>query len=358
MWPVAPERSTDFIREAIPKPEQSLVDYWMNLPSGTLLYTTEGDPVMVLYPGRRNRNEGPDILDAHLYIGGDMYQGAVECHLRARDWYTHGHDRDPRYDQVILHVVSRLTNRFPDLPTVIIYPRTVSRGCPVSSESPVWERTLRRMGAKRWMTFLTTFLETPDPDMLWRRCLRILGQGGNEDLFQQLGERLSWTTVLAWGSAEAVAAQVEKMGLRWHHRSIRPAAWPERRYPHLFFLARTIAWLSQEESPPSIPELRRQCSLPQASNLSIELMGNCWLPWVAAQALATTDWDRYDQAKQAWEALIVSSTYGCLRRRWGEDGRLRIFPVLQGGLSLVRHYCSQKSCDSCPLNLYAHDSLG
>lgn len=39
--------------------------------------------------------------------------GDVEFHLRAGDWFTHGHQDDPRYNRVILHVVYYLDGRMP-----------------------------------------------------------------------------------------------------------------------------------------------------------------------------------------------------------------------------------------------------
>ena len=39
-----------------------------------------------------------------MRIGGTLWVGNVEIHRKASDWYLHGHDRDSRYDSVILHV--------------------------------------------------------------------------------------------------------------------------------------------------------------------------------------------------------------------------------------------------------------
>ena len=68
------------------------------------LETTDGRPVEVIDPGLHNRNAGPDFFNAKVRIGDTLWVGNIEIHQKASDWYQHGHDRDPRYDNVVLHV--------------------------------------------------------------------------------------------------------------------------------------------------------------------------------------------------------------------------------------------------------------
>lgn len=69
------------------------------------LRTTDGRPVEVLKPGRIQGNSGPDLDGAQVRIDGQLWAGTVEVHLRSRAWNAHGHQYDPAYENVVLHVV-------------------------------------------------------------------------------------------------------------------------------------------------------------------------------------------------------------------------------------------------------------
>lgn len=66
--------------------------------------TTDGQQIEIIDPGLHNRDAGPDFFNAKIKIAGTLWVGNVEIHDQSGDWYLHGHDRDPRYNNVILHV--------------------------------------------------------------------------------------------------------------------------------------------------------------------------------------------------------------------------------------------------------------
>lgn len=65
----------------------------------------DGRRINIINPGVLNTNAGPDFTNAYIKIDDEYWCGNIEIHVRASDWYRHGHHRDPAYDSVILHVV-------------------------------------------------------------------------------------------------------------------------------------------------------------------------------------------------------------------------------------------------------------
>jgi hypothetical protein len=110
--------------------ESVLYDLWEQCAfTGMTLQCTGGERLTVLAKWERNRNSGPDFVGAVLLIDGVVRVGAVEMHLSERDWFVHGHDSDPAYGSVILHVLGAapIAPRL-DLPTVVVPQLTETSG--------------------------------------------------------------------------------------------------------------------------------------------------------------------------------------------------------------------------------------
>lgn len=86
-------------------PEALVQDLWQyqDFALGSL-HTTDGTPVRVIEAGTPNADSGPDFRNAHICIGSTEWHGDVEIHVTSRGWFDHGHQRDSRYNSVVLHV--------------------------------------------------------------------------------------------------------------------------------------------------------------------------------------------------------------------------------------------------------------
>lgn len=69
------------------------------------LRTTEGASLSIQDFGRHNRDAGPDFSGGQIRLNGLQWAGNIEMHTSASEWYKHGHQTDPAYDNVVLHVV-------------------------------------------------------------------------------------------------------------------------------------------------------------------------------------------------------------------------------------------------------------
>lgn len=64
-----------------------------------------GESIQILNPGISNDHSGPDFLQGHIHYEELDHYGNIEIHLKSSDWYKHGHQNDPAYDNIILHIV-------------------------------------------------------------------------------------------------------------------------------------------------------------------------------------------------------------------------------------------------------------
>jgi hypothetical protein len=78
------------------------------------LQTSAGQVVRILHPGFVSLEGGPDFRGAVIQIGDDAPRsGDVEIDVRAGGWHAHGHDRNPSFQNVLLHVVWEDESRRP-----------------------------------------------------------------------------------------------------------------------------------------------------------------------------------------------------------------------------------------------------
>jgi len=184
------------------------------------LRAVSGEPVEILYPGYRNHGAGPDFRDARIRIGGQLWAGDVEIHLRSSDWYAHHHETetDPAYDAVILHVVYQydmpvfnrhgaeipsleLRHRIPD-GIYQTYLQLQSSSSPLKCapflpvEPLVWHKWLERLFVERLEEktgALQNLLDQTVNDwesVFFRQLLRYFGMVHNTGAFEEIARRI------------------------------------------------------------------------------------------------------------------------------------------------------------------------
>ena len=86
----------------------------------TDLFLISGEKLDIIHPGQLNTNQGPDFLEARIRINETIWVGAVELHIKEKDWNKHLHATDPNYQNVILHVVWEASDCITRLPTLCL----------------------------------------------------------------------------------------------------------------------------------------------------------------------------------------------------------------------------------------------
>lgn len=163
-----------------------------SLYNSSALRTTAGEEVTVLYPGRLNRDAGPDFLEARVKVGRTTLVGNLEIHIQSSDWRKHGHTRDPAYQNIILHVVYKNDQPEPDgsfpvlelgphIPAYVVdqYTHLIQTTQPIACARQIGsvkaltkENWLSRLLAERWEAKLKDWKELLDESAGdWRNLL-------------------------------------------------------------------------------------------------------------------------------------------------------------------------------------------
>ena len=85
--------------------EATLQHWWKN--QTVILEKNTESPIEIIDYGHFNAHEnGPDFYNAKVRIDDLLWCGSVEIHIRASDWFRHGHQYDKNYNNVVLHAVA------------------------------------------------------------------------------------------------------------------------------------------------------------------------------------------------------------------------------------------------------------
>jgi len=194
--------------------EKLLAWIWQHQRLKPGLATTGGESLKVIFPGRRNGLGGPDFRRAILTTHLGELRGDVELHLRTSLWRDHGHQRDPAYNTVVLHVVMWHDSPAPvclnngkQVPTLALAPYvlrhekrekpSIREPCRQSErrlEPIALGQFLDLQGEARFMArvvCLTERLKHEDPaQVLYEGIMEALGYSRNQEAFKELARRL------------------------------------------------------------------------------------------------------------------------------------------------------------------------
>ena len=251
-----------------PLPERLLAKLWQ-AKAGRKLRTTDGRTLRVLYPGRPAPGHGPDFRDALLVLGGRRVSGPVELHRTPAEWRAHGHDHDPAYTGVVLHVVEAAEPAAPrlGLPTVVLEAGDAGVS-PAGVEPPLHtlagrsdddlRGALRRAGRARFREHARSASDAVARDgveqALYASVLEALGYAENRAPFAELAGRLPLEGLRSIARVEpdatrhdavlglltscaglAPADRCARAGVEpmepacWRSSGVRPASHPRRR---------------------------------------------------------------------------------------------------------------------------------
>jgi hypothetical protein len=362
------------------------------------LSTTAGEPLSVVYRGRRGRGPGPDYRDAVIRAPGRLLRGDVELHVRASDFRRHGHHRDGAYDALSLHLVfwadepdTRLASgrrvsvaalapwlerRSAEIQGWLERPALWEEPCrsaPARLEPEAIAAVLDRLGDIRFRARAAEMRRAAarqGPEQaLYGALMEGLGYGGNSEPFLLLAERLPWRALrpallrlaperryaLALASLETAAASPPPVAWRGggrpeNHpaRRLAAAAALAARYAEAGLLAGLVDALP-EDAPGALEALvvRRFGRALLGRGRSAELLTNAVLP-----ALAARGGGSLERALALYRSLARPAAYGAVRHldeavggAVSVDARRQ-----QGMLFLLRNYCSRGRCGSCPLS--------
>jgi hypothetical protein len=171
--------------------------------------------LIVLNPGNKNDNQGPDFLNGKIIIENTTWIGSIEIHVKTSDWKLHGHSNDNNYNNVILHVVwehdVELNLSFPTLELKSLVPKLILQKYEMLLRSKQfipcennintikdlqlekWKETLVFNRLKRKADLLRDELNQNNFDwiqVLWMMIARAFGGSVNGDAFFQLANSI------------------------------------------------------------------------------------------------------------------------------------------------------------------------
>jgi hypothetical protein len=319
--------------------EKDLVAWWLRqVERMENLRTVDGENLIVLDAGYRNDGPGPDIFQARILLDDFEMSGDVEMHIRAGDWYTHGHQKDEGYHDVILHVILD-GEAGPDIPTLRVDRNSLGAGRCVSN---------RRVSKDELMAHAYFRFKSKQKHL---KSLEAVGEGYSPLLLGMI------EIVMAGGSRfKHLQQAAQVLGLK-HWPDCRIWQGSNLSYPAASskaLLLNTIIQAPQIFQPeawatPSRDSMSDMLSEMQYLGISLSQCRE-WL----VNILAPFRGD--DGGFEQWQRMKIFRHYGLERQMLRRLGlpKIKVVAEQQGVLAWRKDYCRTLSCSNCPLTQHHH----
>ncbi len=233
----------------------------------------------VLHPGFQSFEGGPDFRGAVIQIGSAPAQsGDVEVDIRSHGWRAHGHDRNPTFRNVILHVIWDGERPAAGTPPTLLL-RSVL-------DAPLGELSL----------WLGDKAAAPMPEQLRGRCSAPLSELSAPQLMELLHQ----------------AAYVRLQGKAAHFQArARHVGWEQSLWEGLF---RALGYKRNVWPMQHLGELRARWHTPRATSLALQarLLGiSGLLPVELSRSQASADtyvrqvWDQWWRERDEFSDCIL-----------------------------------------------------
>lgn len=377
--------------------ERVIVDIWERQAFEMSGLASAG--LRVLFRGSPSDAGGPDYQDAMLIRGeSELVAGDVEFHVRSADWFRHGHHRDARYNNVVLHVVwqddgaTAIRRDGEAVPTLVLRDCTPARPLGREGAFPLHPCTaaygrcsrdeilsaLQECGRRRFedrTSRLAADLTAADPDqVLYTALLEACGYASNRTAFRILAEAAPYPWIIALRSEDRLGALLDAAGLgppsepapparlplsSWRLARLRPANHPEKRLAGISAIldrhgprvAETLTDMAVGAR--SAAELRSALQSPGdqtglGAGRADEMVVSVLLPFVSAAGRAHEAWQMYRQYPSPPANRWTRHMLGLLASA-GHDIRVRGAVEHQGLHFLYHSYCRLEGASGCPI---------
>ncbi len=356
------------------------------------LATVSGEAVSVFQTGEQNKADGPDFLNAHIQIGNLKWFGDVEIHWNTQDWIRHGHQTDPNYNRVVLHVVWHHTpeSRVLRQDNTLLPTLQLKNYLPASLQAfleryrkpeklpcagnlsyisqKAFEQQIQKAARQYFEQKVNDLLEFWDsslpPSRAWLKMLAVglfdgLGISHNRQPLRRLCLDLHPHLERLHSREALISLATEKSGIhsdhnQWKHKGSRPSNHPEVRIrqaaSYLWYINQLPfkRWLKEEPTHlwEQIHEQMHNQDGPGKQRKNI-LFGTVWLP--SLFILGNTFASSFLQTRsyELWKSHRPEIPSSLLKPLRSLNFPASLYNHSLGAVYQLRSYCEPRHCERC-----------